>query len=137
MNTESVPPPGGPFAPPITESDVRRWSMLCHLAALCGIPFPSLGAVVGPLVVWLFKRNDHPIIDANGKEALNFHLSVMLYSWILVGVGFLTMWILIGFVFFGLAFILGIAALVLSVVAAFRVSNGESYRYPITIRFFA
>jgi uncharacterized Tic20 family protein len=108
--------------------------MLCHLAALLGLVIPSLGAIVGPLVIWLIRRNDHPAIDANGKESLNFQLSVLIYCWVLGLVGVATVWLLIGFVFIALGVLIGVA--VLAVVAAVKTSNGESFRYPFTIRFF-
>lgn len=111
------------------------WAMLCHLAGLCGLIFPSFGALVGPLVVWLLKRNEHPAIDAAGKEALNFHLSALLYTWGLILIGFLTLWLLIGFLFLLMASAVAILALVFSVVAAVRTSDGHVYRYPATIRF--
>ncbi len=125
------PPPSG-----LPERDIRTWSMLCHLAALAGLLVPSFGAVVGPLVVWLLKRNDHPTIDANGKESLNFQLSILIYSWALGVVGIATAFILIGFAFLFLAFVVGLLGLIFAVIAAIKVSNGESYRYPFTIRFF-
>jgi len=127
-------PPISPH-PDLAEKHVRTWSMLCHLSALCGLILPSFGAVIGPLVVWLIQRNDHPTIDANGKESLNFQLSMMLYSWGLGILGILTTVILIGFVFLALAFVAGVISLVLAVVASIKVSNGDSYHYPLTIRF--
>ena len=120
----------------LSESDVRMWAMLCHLAGLCALVLPSFGGALGPLVVWLVKRNHHPAIDANGKEALNFHLSILIYTWVLGVVGALTLVVLVGFVFLGLAILIELLALVFSVVAAVKTSNGASFRYPFTIRFF-
>lgn len=111
--------------------------MLCHLAALAQliVPIPSLGAIAGPLVVWLIKRNDHPTIDQNGKESLNFQLSMLIYAWALWLIGVPTTFILVGFLFLAAGFIVWVIALVLAVVAAVKVSQGESYHYPMTIRF--
>jgi len=56
------------------ESKLRNWGMLCHLmafAGLLGIPF---GHLLGPLIIWLLKKNDHPYIDAQGKASLNFQI---------------------------------------------------------------
>ena len=119
----------------IADKDVRTWSMLCHLAALAGLVVPSVGTVVGPLVVWLIKRNDHPTIDANGKESLNFQISMFIYTWALGLTGLATTFLLIGFGILALAFVAGIVGLVYSVIASVKVSNGESFRYPFTIRF--
>jgi uncharacterized Tic20 family protein len=120
----------------MAERDVRLWGMLCHLAALCGFLVPSFGAVLGPLVIWLLRRNDHPGIDANGKESLNFQISMLIYSWVVGGVGALTLFILIGFVFLAVAFLIWLFAMIMAIVASIKVSNGESFRYPLTIRFF-
>jgi uncharacterized Tic20 family protein len=127
----------GGVPPTPSEKDVRMWSMLCHLTALCQlvVPIPSLGAVAGPLVVWLLKRNDHPTIDANGKESLNFQISMLIYTWALGVVGFATVFILIGFLFLALAFVVWLVALIYAVIAAVKASGGETYHYPFTIRF--
>lgn len=119
------------------ERDIRLWSTLCHLSALCGLLIPYVGSAVGPLVVWLLKRHDHPAIDAAGKDALNFQISMLLYSGALWLVGIPLAFIFIGFLFFGLAVIVGLVALVLAVIAAVKVSNGGTFRYPFTIRFIA
>jgi uncharacterized Tic20 family protein len=134
MNESSIPP-GIPVTPVTSDKDVQTWAMLCHLAGLCGIPFPSFGAILGPLVVWLIKRNDHPTIDAAGKEALNFHLSILIYSLALAAVGILTLWLFIGFLFLLLAAVVTLAGLVFAVIAAVKTSNGETYRYPLSLRF--
>ena len=145
---ESNPPTGAPnpdAGPPTwtasastsspSRSDTRTWSILCHLAALAGFVVPSVGSVLGPLVVWLIKRNDHPDIDAHGKESLNFQISMLIYSWVLAGIGAVTMFILIGFLFIALAFVVWLVAMILAIIASVKVSNGSTYRYPFTIRF--
>lgn len=111
------------------------WAMLCHLSALVGLVIPSVGSVVGPLVVWLLKRHDHPLIDSNGKESLNFQISILIYFWGLMAIAVPTTFILIGFLLMGLAVVVGIFGLVMAVVASVKVSNGQSFRYPASIRF--
>jgi uncharacterized Tic20 family protein len=110
----------------------KNWGMACHLTALCmyiGIPF---GNILGPLVVWLIKKNDSPFIDDQGKESLNFQISMTLYS-ILPILFCIT---IIGlFVGIPLLIVLGIVHLVFTIIGAVRASNGEQYRYPLTIRF--
>ncbi len=133
VETAALPPPQP--AAPAAERDARLWSSVCHVSALVGLLLPSFGAVLGPLVIWLLKRHDHPMIVQHGKEALNFQLSMLLYSWALGLIGVATIIILIGFLFLGLAALLGIVALVLAVWAAIKASNGEPYHYPLTIRF--
>lgn len=107
-------------------SEVRNWAMAAHLSAFLGA-WVAL-ALLGPLVVWLIKRHDHPFIRAHATEALNFNICVLVY----VGIGIVLAFVLIGI---PLLIVLGIAWLVLTIVAAVRAANGESYRYPLTIRF--
>ena len=108
--------------------DERKWAMFCHLSALSayiGIPF---GSILGPLVVWLLKRDESSFVDAHGREALNFHLSMALYviiasilSLILIGIPILIALIVL--------------SLVSIVIATVKASDGRSYRYPMTIQF--
>jgi uncharacterized Tic20 family protein len=97
------------------------------LSALLGLVLISFGHILGPLVVWLLKRNDDPFIDEQGKESLNFQISITIY----VIIAAILCVILIGFVLLG---ILIIADVILIVVASVKASNGEGYRYPFTIR---
>ncbi|MDW7649745.1 MAG: DUF4870 domain-containing protein [Bacillota bacterium] len=110
------------------EQEERTWGMVCHLAslvALIGIPF---GHILGPLVV--LKKDQYPFADDQGKESLNFQISMTLYGFILLIFAVVTL---------GLGAILLIAVfiveLVLVITAAVRANNGEYYRYPLTIQF--
>ncbi|WP_245631944.1 DUF4870 domain-containing protein [Alicyclobacillus ferrooxydans] len=80
------------------------------------------------MIVWLIKRNQSPFVDEQGKESLNFQISLLLYA-IIAG---LLCLILIGFL---LLFTLAVFQIVLVIIATVRVYNGEHYRYPLTIRF--
>ncbi len=108
--------------------DVRRWAMFCHLGALVGLLGNGVGFLIVPLIVWLIKKDDHPFIDEQGKESVNFQITMFLALF----VGALLTLVLIGFVILFAAMIMMI---VLPIVAAIKASNGESYRYPLTIRF--
>ena len=110
-----------------TSSNVRTWTVLCHASALAGFFVPWAGHILGPLIVWLAKRGDTPEIDEQGKESLNFQISMLIYN-LIAGVLCL---ILIGFVILGILHILN---LVLVIVASIQASEGKLYRYPITIR---
>jgi uncharacterized Tic20 family protein len=110
-----------------TPAKDRTWVILCHLTALTlfiGLPF---GNIIGPLVVWLLKKQESTAIDAHGKEALNFQISMTLYS-LMAG---LSLFVVIGIVLLPLVLI---TDLVLIIIAAIKASNGEFYRYPLTIR---
>lgn len=105
----------------------QNWAMICHLAALAGFVIP-LGNVLGPLVVWLIKKDTMPLVDVHGKEALNFQITVT----IAMVISILLMFVLIGIL---LVFVVGIGALVLTILAAVKVSNGQlDYKYPFAFR---
>jgi uncharacterized protein len=120
-------------ASPDQAREIVVWTHLSALVGLLGIPSP-----LGPLVVWLVKRDSHPFVDAQGKEALNFNLSALIYIVSLFVFGFV-----FSFVTLGLGVLLFVPAaiaamagwVVLVVVAAVKASRGEPYRYPLTIRF--
>ncbi len=105
----------------------QNWAMLCHLSALAGFVFP-FGNLIGPLVVWLLKRAEMPQVERHGKESLNFQISVTIAALLCIPL----MFILIGI---PLIFAVGIGALVLTVMATVKVSNGDfEHRYPFTLR---
>lgn len=106
--------------------DERTWAIVAHLAAFAGMVIP-FGNIVGPLAVYLVKQEEGPFVEHHGKEAVNFQISMTIYfivAAVLIAV-------LIGFL---LIAILGIAWLVLVVIAAIRASDRERYEYPFTIR---
>jgi uncharacterized Tic20 family protein len=113
---------------------VRTWGVFTHLSAFLAAFFAL--AFVGPLVMWLIHRDDHPFLDHHGKEALNFNLSMLLYGVIGVAVSIVTIGIgLIVVIPLGLA--LFVTWVVAPIIAATKASRGEGYRYPVTIRFIA
>ena len=124
MDQQPVPPP-----PPATtpSSDIRTWCVLCHAAALLGLFFHFLCHLLGPLIVWLVKRGDSPEIDANGKESLNFQISMLIYDAIAA---------ILCIVLIGIPILIGLWILntVLVIIASIQASEGKFYRYPITIR---
>lgn len=132
--TTTPPPP--PVVGPSAEE--KQWAMFAHLSALAGGILTSgwagsIGCFIGPLVIWLVKKDTMPFVDDQGKEALNFNITV--------GIVFLALLIL-SIVTFGIGLIvavplwiiIGIAWLVFTIIAAVKASNGERYRYPLTLR---
>ena len=108
----------------------RNWAVAAHLSGLSlylGVPF---GNILGPLLVWLFKRGESPFVEMQAKEALNFQLSITIYG---VVAGLLII-LLVGVFLIPIVFILQI---VLTIVAAVRASEGKAYTYPCTIRLVA
>lgn len=114
-------------ASPAPDKDARTWGMICHLAALSGFVLP-FGHVLGPLVIWAIKRDDSPFIDEQGKEALNFQLTMTIAFFIALAL----VVVLIGFALIG---VLCVYDFVMIVVAAIKANEGVPYRYPFTIRF--
>jgi uncharacterized Tic20 family protein len=125
METSSPPPLpiGAPAAP-----NVRTWSVLCHASALLGVFLHFPGHLIPPLIIWLAKRDESPELDAHGKEAVNFQISMLIYN----AVAAVFCLVLIGFFFLAVLWVLNA---ILVIVAAIQASDGKFYRYPMTIRF--
>jgi uncharacterized protein len=106
--------------------DERTWGMLAHLSTFAGFLVP-LGSIIAPLVVWLIKRDQSAFVADQGKEALNFNISVLLAA-IVCGV--------LVFVFIGI--LLGVALfifwLTMTIIAGIKASEGVRYRYPFALR---
>ncbi|TRX74561.1 DUF4870 domain-containing protein [Pseudomonas mangiferae] len=114
---ELMPPPS---------REARQWAMACHFAAFLGLVFP-FGNLLGPLIVWQLKKDQDPFIDQQGKEALNFQITVAVAGLVCL----LLMLVVIGFLLIGL---LGLGALVLTIIAGIKANEGAAYRYPFTWR---
>lgn len=114
-----------PTVPQPISQEAKNWAVIAHLSALVNIV--GIPSVIGPLVVWLLKKDEDPFIDYHGKEALNFNISFMIYG-IVSG---LLIFVAIGLVLLPVVLI---AWLVLVIIGAIQTSNGEYYRYPLTIR---
>jgi len=128
-------PEAVPEAPESKEinKDARMWAMICHLAGLAGIVIPFVGSIVGPLIVWQIKKDDFPFVDEQGKEAVNFQISMLLYSVIGSAVCLVTC---VGAPLIPIVcFAVGIVDLIFLLIAAVKANNGHHYRYPLTIRF--
>lgn len=109
------------------DKSANTWAMLCHLAALAGFVIP-FGNIIGPLVVWLVKKAEFSAVDTNGKESLNFQISVFIYAL----VGFLLCFVLIGI---PLLMALAVFNIVMVILSAVKANNGQPVRYPLCIRF--
>lgn len=111
-----------------TSSSVRTWCILAHATALVGFLVPVAGHIVGPLIVWLAKRQDSPEIDAHGKESMNFQISMLIWD----AIAAILIIVLIGIPILILLHILNI---IFVIVASIQASEGKLYRYPLAIRF--
>ena len=110
--------------------DARMWAMFCHLAGLAGfLPIvPVIGSIIAPLVIWQMKKDDFKFVDEQGKEAVNFQISILIYA-LVAG---LLCFVCIGFVLLPGVYIFD---LVFLLIAAIKANDGRQYRYPLTIRF--
>jgi uncharacterized Tic20 family protein len=107
--------------------DARKWATICHLSALVGLLGNGVGFVLGPLIVWLLKREDHPFVDGQGKEALNFQITmfiVLLAATTLAVIGI------------GIIIMIAVALLmtIFPIIGAIKANEGVPYRYPLTWR---
>ena len=122
--SQQVPPPAGQA--PLPPDQERLWAMLSHLLSFVAA-YLFLG-FVAPLIVLLVFGPRSAFVRANAVASLNFNLSWLLYGII----GVILALVLIGFV---ILIVLGIAYVVLVIIASVKANNGEVYRYPVTIRF--
>ena len=107
--------------------DERMWAMFCHLGALIGFIIP-FGNIIAPLVLWTLKKEEYPLVNDQGKESLNFQISMTIY----IIASIILIFVVIGII---LLILLGIFSLIVIIIAAIKANEGEKYRYPLTIRF--
>ncbi|MEL6770955.1 MAG: DUF4870 domain-containing protein [Bacteroidota bacterium] len=113
-----------------TSDEARSWGMLAHLSALLGL-LSGIGFFVGPLIVYLVKRDSHPFVEENAREALNFQITAL----IALAVATVLAITIIGLIVAIPAFVvIGLAMVILPIVAGLRARDGETYRYPFTLR---
>ncbi|MBV8281477.1 MAG: DUF4870 domain-containing protein [Candidatus Eremiobacteraeota bacterium] len=108
------------------QTEARQWAMFAHLSALAGVIIP-FGNIIGPLIIWQMKKEQFPLVDDQGKESLNFQITMTIY----LIVALILCAVFIGFI---LAPLLGIADIIFVVLASIEANKGIPYRYPFTIR---
>ena len=114
---------------PVTDvptQDERTWGMLAHLTAFSGFLIP-FGNIIAPLIVWLVKRDQSQFVGDQGKESLNFNISVLLAGAVCAVLVFVFIGILMGVALF-------FYWLAMTIVAGIKASEGIRYRYPFTLR---
>lgn len=121
MNLTGTSEPGASVS-----SEERTWGMVAHLSALLGF-FTIIGSILAPLVIWLIKKDESTFVGENAREALNFNITVLIAGiacaiLVVIGVGVL------------LALVLGVYWLVMTILAAVKASEGNIYRYGISLR---
>jgi uncharacterized Tic20 family protein len=105
----------------------RNWSMICHLSAFASYFFP-FGGIIGPLICWLSKRDESVWINLNGRNALNFNLSILLYTVLAIP---------LCFIIIGIPIIMALATLkiVCIIIGSIKASKGQLFKYPLSIPF--
>ena len=110
------------------DSDVKNWMIFCHLASFAGAFGMPVGNVIGPLIVWLIKKDESEQMDYHGKESINFQITLTIYMLISLA---------LCFVFVGIALVPAVLLFgtVFTIIATVKANDGDRYRYPLTIRF--
>jgi uncharacterized Tic20 family protein len=118
--------------PATQSSEERTWALIGHLSAFSAF-ITGIGCIVGPLIVWLVKRDTMPFAADQAKEALNFNITLaiafcalVLFSIVTFGLGLLIAW--------PMGAVLCVAWFVLTIIAAIKANEGVAYRYPFTLR---
>ena len=109
-----------------TQSE-RDWAMFTHLSAFAGFIFP-FGGIIAPLILWMSRKEDSTWVDINGKSALNFQLSMLLYVVLMIPLCF----IIVGIPIIGFLFVLRIVCII---IASIKAAKGEFFKYPLSIPF--
>lgn len=106
--------------------DEKNWGMYCHLAGFAGLLIP-FGNVLGPLLIWILKKEEYPFVEVEGKEALNFQITVSIAG-IIAG--------LLSVVLIGIPLLIAIVilAIIFMIKAVMETNEGRPYRYPFNLR---
>ncbi len=122
LNPQGSGPDGGSRA-----LQCRQWAMFLHFSLLAGFVVPLAG-LVAPIIIWQIKKAEYPELDAHGKIAVNWILSLILYSVLSA----LLVLVLVGI---PLLIALGVVAVVFPIIGGIKANNGETWNYPLSIQF--
>lgn len=107
--------------------DENLWAMLCHISVFAGFLMP-FGNIIAPLIIWLIKKDEYPLVNDQGKEAINFQITLTIYF-------FASALLIILVIGIPLLIVLAFFGFIVTIIATIKASEGEKYRYPMTIRF--
>lgn len=105
--------------------DERMFAMLCHLSVFSGFVIP-FGNIIGPLIIWKMKKYEFPLVDDQGKEVLNFQISMLIY----IAISLVLTIFIIGI---PILIALLIFDLIITVIGALKANEGIMYRYPMSM----
>ena len=122
-----------PTSGPGPSQESRNWALAVHASALAGAFIGGVGSWVGPLVIWLIRRDSDPFVAEHAREALNFNITVALAIVIAFVLAVLTLGLGL-LILIPAGLVLGIFWLIWTIQATIAASRGEAYRYPLTLR---
>ena len=122
---QQQPPPADYASGSTASKDERMWATFCHLAGLVGF--------LGPLIVWLIKKNELPSVDVHGKASLNFQLTVLIAALAGGAAAFVLSFFCIGWLLFPVMVLIGLAGIVFAVIAGIKANDGQDYKYPFSL----
>jgi len=105
----------------LPENDEKTMSMLAHILG-------GVTCIVGPLLIWLLKKDDSPFVNDQGKEALNFQITVLI-AYVVSGI-IAAVTCIGGILYLAVA----VASLVLGIRGGLEANKGKPYRYPFALR---
>lgn len=137
--SDAPEPSNIPFAQPpeppaglSPDNSEKQFALFVHLSALIGFFIP-LGNIIAPLVMWQIKKNESAFIDDQGKEAVNFNLTLLLVGLALIVLTLITFGLAI-FLTAPLGLVLGVVWLIFAILAGIKANEGVAYRYPYILR---
>ena len=119
-----------------TDEQAHNWAMWCHLASLANFVLPSLGNIIGPLAIWLIARDRHPFIDDQGREALNFQITMTIVLWLSAAIAGILTVAVIGILLWPVVAAIWFYSVIMPIVAGLHARDGVPYRYRHNFRFF-
>lgn len=127
MNPINVPTSESQNLLPQANRDENMWAMLCHISVFAGFFIP-FGNIIAPLVIWLIKKDEFPLVHDQGKEAINFQITISIYL-------IISLFLIIIIIGIPLLIGLGLFDFIVTIIAAIKANEGVKYRYPMSIRF--
>lgn len=128
---DETPPPVPPLESHTLEPTEKTWAIAAHLASVAGWVGIPMGHILAPLIVWLIKKDESEFVRSQALESLNFQISMTIYA---IAAAALAITIIGLVVAIPAIIALAIGDIIYTIIGALRVSQGEAYRYPLTIR---
>jgi uncharacterized protein len=114
--------------PAVDDRQVRQWALILHLSLLAGFLIPLAG-LVAPIIIWQLKKEEMPGLDAHGKVVTNWMISSIIYA----GVSVLLIFVIIGI---PLLLLLCLVGVIFPIIGGIKASDGQVWKYPMSITFF-